>query len=190
MLLIIRVILFIFFIQRRIANVHTKKIKLDMIGLLTSDESQFYSTVQRKFNEYAIKENLNIELDLVTLSNVNSTASTSVYDFVSIVESLYQKKEIKYDIVFYLNHYIDDFDEYFIDLYKYLNETIIDLYDPNVLTLTCIKNNKLVGLPITNGYDALYYNKELLKKYNKEVPRTWDDLIIIGKEIVEKEKKI
>jgi len=117
-----------------------------MIGLLTNDDSQFYTTVQSKFNEYAIKENLNIELDLVTLSNINSTASTSIYDFVTIIDSLYQKKEIKYDIVFYLNYYLDGFDEYFVDLYKYLNEDIINLYDPHVLSLTCIKNNKLIGL--------------------------------------------
>jgi len=36
----------------------------------------------------------------------------------------------------------------------------------------------------------LYYNRNLLKKYNKKVPRTWDELLNTGKEIVEKERKL
>lgn len=44
--------------------------------------------------------------------------------------------------------------------------------------------------PIANNYSVLYCNRELLKKYNKKIPRTWDELMKIGKEIVEEERKL
>ena len=37
-------------------------------------------------------------------------------------------------------------------------------------------------------YDILYSNKELLNKYNKQVPKTWSELINTCKYIIEKEK--
>jgi len=36
---------------------------------------------------------------------------------------------------------------------------------------------------------VLYSNKKLLERYNKPVPKTWDELIDIANEIVEKEKE-
>jgi len=40
------------------------------------------------------------------------------------------------------------------------------------------------------NYEALYSNKELLKKYNKEVPKTWQQLLDTGKEILTKEREL
>jgi len=37
-------------------------------------------------------------------------------------------------------------------------------------------------------YSVLYANKALLKRYNKEVPKTWDELIETTKFILDKEK--
>jgi len=42
---------------------------------------------------------------------------------------------------------------------------------------------------MTLGYTVLYYNKKLLDKYGKRVPKTWDELIETSLEIKEKEKK-
>jgi len=36
--------------------------------------------------------------------------------------------------------------------------------------------------------DVLYSNDILLKKYNKEIPKTWDELLKTSKYILEKEK--
>jgi len=36
----------------------------------------------------------------------------------------------------------------------------------------------------------LYYNQEYLDKYNKELPKTWDDLIETGQYILNEEKKL
>ena len=49
-------------------------------------------------------------------------------------------------MVFYFNYDLNGFDKYFVDLYKWLDKDHINLNDPQILSLTCIKNNKLVGL--------------------------------------------
>jgi ABC-type glycerol-3-phosphate transport system substrate-binding protein len=55
---------------------------------------------------------------------------------------------------------------------------------------TCMYNDKLVGLPMTIDCTLLYYNQEYLDKYNKELPKTWDDLIETGQYILNEEKKL
>jgi len=40
------------------------------------------------------------------------------------------------------------------------------------------------------GYTVLYSNKFLLEKYNKRVPKTWDELIETSKYIIGKEKEL
>jgi len=42
---------------------------------------------------------------------------------------------------------------------------------------------------MTLGYTILYYNKKLLDRYEKRVPKTWDEVIETSLEIKEKEKK-
>jgi len=37
--------------------------------------------------------------------------------------------------------------------------------------------------------DALFSNTALLKKYKKNIPETWDELIETGKYIIEQEKE-
>jgi len=43
---------------------------------------------------------------------------------------------------------------------------------------------------MTLTYTVLYYNKKLLDRYEKRVPKTWDELIDISLEIKEKEEKL
>ncbi len=115
-----------------------------------ADDSQFYTSVLREFNEYSVRENLNIELDLNVLSSGNSTIAASPSNFVSLLGTLYRKKEIKYDIIFYFNFFIDSLDKYFVDFNKYIKGDHMKLFDPQVLSLTCTKSdkkeNKLIGL--------------------------------------------
>jgi len=43
---------------------------------------------------------------------------------------------------------------------------------------------------MTLSYSVLYYNYELLKKYNKRPPKTWNELIETGKFILSEERKL
>ena len=49
-------------------------------------------------------------------------------------------------------------------------------------------NEKIYGIPFFTDGGLLYYRSDLLEKYNKEVPQTWEDLVDISMEIMEKEK--
>jgi len=39
-------------------------------------------------------------------------------------------------------------------------------------------------------YTVLYSNIQLLEKYNKQVPKTWDELLETGDYILKEEKKL
>ncbi len=50
-------------------------------------------------------------------------------------------------------------------------------------------DGKLVALPIYTDAPALYYRKDLLEKYGKDVPTTWEDMAATAKEIQDKERE-
>ncbi|HEY9011726.1 MAG TPA: ABC transporter substrate-binding protein [Devosia sp.] len=49
-------------------------------------------------------------------------------------------------------------------------------------------NGKLVAMPAFTDAPALYYRKDLLEKYGKEVPKTWAELAATAKEIQDAER--
>jgi len=48
-------------------------------------------------------------------------------------------------------------------------------------------NGKLVALPFYTDAPALFYRKDLLEKYDKAVPKTWEEMNTTAKEIMDKE---
>ncbi|OUM67981.1 hypothetical protein PIROE2DRAFT_58379 [Piromyces sp. E2] len=63
------------------------------------------------------------------------------------------------------------------------------MYDPHLIFQTCYHRDTLVALPVTLQYSVLYSNKDLLDKYNKTIPKTWDELLKTSKFILNEEKK-
>ncbi len=64
---------------------------------------------------------------------------------------------------------------------------IIGGYFPAIVELQTA-NGKLVALPSFTDAPALYYRKDLLAKYGKSVPKTWDELAATAKEIQDGER--
>jgi len=106
-----------------------------------------------------------------------------------MIDLLLSKRNEKYDLIFYDNIYSRRFSPHLLDLYDYLDDDHIILYDREIILKSCVYNYKLVGLPVMLDYSVLYSNIELLNKYNKEIPKTWDELYDTGKYIMEEEIK-
>ncbi|KAL6625332.1 periplasmic binding protein-like II [Neocallimastix californiae] len=72
---------------------------------------------------------------------------------------------------------------YFIDLGDWLPAEHMSHFSSGIATQSCKYKDKWVGLPITYEFNVLYCNTNLLKKHNKKIPKTWNELLEIGKYI-------
>ncbi|KAL6597101.1 periplasmic binding protein-like II, partial [Neocallimastix sp. 'constans'] len=75
------------------------------------------------------------------------------------------------------------------NLQDVLSKEHIDLYIPGITTQTGFHNDKLVGIPLTIDYSILISNSNFLNKYNRNIPKTWDELIDSGVYILNEEIK-
>ena len=75
----------------------------------------------------------------------------------------------------------------FVDLSE-ASADIRDGYFPAILESQTV-DGKLVALPLYTDAPALYYRKDLLEKYGKEVPTTWTELEATAKEIMDAERE-
>lgn len=62
-------------------------------------------------------------------------------------------------------------------------------YVPGPLN-ACTIDGRLIALPVFMDAGVLLYRKDLLEKYNYQVPKTWDDMIQQAKDIMGKEKNM
>ena len=64
---------------------------------------------------------------------------------------------------------------------------VVGAHFPSIIESQTV-NGKLVALPIFTDAPALYYRKDLLEKYGKQPPKTWDELAATAKEVQDKER--
>ncbi|ORX81333.1 periplasmic binding protein-like II, partial [Anaeromyces robustus] len=160
---------------------------LNALAFTDNLDVQIYSYLVNEFNDYSKKNNIDITLKLTLFTPSNSTIET--IDFFSLVDSYLLKKSTRYDIYFYENIYTTKFEPHFINLKEWMPKSHIDMYTHIEKSESFFYNNKLVALPAYLDYTVLYYNDRLLNKYNRTVPKTWNDLIETGKYILNEEKK-
>ncbi|KAL6631985.1 periplasmic binding protein-like II [Neocallimastix sp. 'constans'] len=140
-----------------------------------------------KFNNYSKENNLNITLHFNYYSRINST--NNVGDYESQLDILFNRHSQKYDIIFYDNIFSRRYGPHLLNLKELLPNEHINLYSDNILSKTSLYKDKLVGLPVIIDSTVLYYNHELLNKYNKTIPKTWDELLNTSKYILKEEHK-
>ena len=75
----------------------------------------------------------------------------------------------------------------FVDLTEAAKD-IAPLHFPSIIESQTV-NGKLVAMPLFTDAPALYFRKDLLEKYGKTAPKTWDELAAIAKEIQDKERE-
>ncbi len=76
--------------------------------------------------------------------------------------------------------------EQFVDLTE-ATKDVTGAHFPSIIASQTV-NGKLVALPFYTDAPALFYRKDLLEKYNKQVPKTWDEMTATAKEIMDKER--
>jgi trehalose/maltose transport system substrate-binding protein len=75
----------------------------------------------------------------------------------------------------------------FLDLTEAAKD-IAPLHFPSIIESQTV-NGKLVAMPLFTDAPALYYRKDLLEKYGKTAPKTWDEMAAIAEEIQNKERE-
>ncbi|WP_181707737.1 ABC transporter substrate-binding protein [Chthonobacter rhizosphaerae] len=75
---------------------------------------------------------------------------------------------------------------HFIDLKPHVAEEI-DKHFPAIIESQTV-DGKLVAMPMYTDAPALYYRKDLLEKYGKQPPKTWEEMAATAKEIQDKER--
>ncbi|MCC8179559.1 MAG: ABC transporter substrate-binding protein [Planctomycetes bacterium] len=73
-----------------------------------------------------------------------------------------------------------------LDLTPYANGRE-KLHTPPVIANNTV-NGRLVAMPLYLDAGMMYYRQDLLDKYNKPVPQTWQELAATAREIVQKER--
>jgi len=104
------------------------------------------------------------------------------------LDKIIKKDPNDYDLYYTDTVYTGQFAEHFEDLNEWVKEDVIKEYKDGVAYNTCIVDNKLVALPFDVNYGGLYSNMDLLNKYNKTIPQTWDELIATENYIHEREE--
>ncbi len=77
--------------------------------------------------------------------------------------------------------------EQFVDLSDAASG-VIDQYFPSIVESQTV-DGRLVALPLFTDAPALYYRTDLLEKYDKPVPETWDEMAATAEEIMNAERE-
>ncbi|OUM69931.1 hypothetical protein PIROE2DRAFT_2131 [Piromyces sp. E2] len=152
-------------------------------------ENQVFSKLINDFNKYAVENDIDIQININLFTFNNSTINPE--EFESTIETLLKMNETmnKYDLYIYDGLYTNNFGPYLYDLKSILPEKHINMYDDTIIKETSLYDNHIVSLPITLGYKTLYSNEKILKKYNKTIPKTWDEFLTTSKYIMDEEYK-
>ncbi|KAL6608523.1 periplasmic binding protein-like II [Neocallimastix californiae] len=123
---------------------------------------------------------------MILFSKQNSTYELDEYD--STIDYLLKQRSKKFDIYCFDPIYTNKYTLHMVDLTDKISNEHMELYSHGDAKKLCYSNNMWVGLPLFQKYSILYSNKNLLKKYDRRVPKTWEELLDTGKYILEKER--
>jgi len=166
-----------------------KKITLNVIIYSFYDTpDSYYRLLTDGFNEYSLANDLGIDVHLNVLTPQISTMVIENYG--NTIDAYINKQSKEFDIYFYYSSYSRKYGEHFEDIRKYIPAEYLNVYDDSLVKETCSsRDGVFVGLPVIMYVSTLFSNQDLLNKYNKKPPKTWDELIDISKYIIENEKK-
>jgi len=164
----------------------SRAVDLNILLATIEDSLSPFQEYVDDFNEYSKENKLDINLTLKSMTTENF--SLSIENSQMMFDNLVRRRKSQYDIYIYDAAWTPKYCSHFIDLSKELGESHIKNFNDSILSELNQCGDKIAGLPISVAYEALYSNTALLQKYNKEIPKTWQQLHDIGKEILDKER--
>jgi len=78
-----------------------------------------------------------------------------------MVDQLLSKKTEKYELIFYDNIYSMRYAPHLLNLYDYLDEDHIILYDREIILKSCVSDDKLVGI-VNIIYNFFFHSFHIL----------------------------
>jgi trehalose/maltose transport system substrate-binding protein len=79
--------------------------------------------------------------------------------------------------------------EYLTDFKKYIPLEVTNQYFKKIIVNNTDSKGRLVAMPLFASVGMLYYRSDLLEKYHRSVPTTWEELADTASYIVKREKK-
>lgn len=130
------------------------------------------------------KEYPNVQVNIVELPNDASERLTTISTVLQSKDSSLDvfDMDVTWPEMFNVAGWLEPLDDVMTQEDKdgfYANALEANTYD-----------GKLCSLPIYIDAGMLFYRSDLLEKYGYEVPKTWDEVISISKDIMEKEEGI
>lgn len=130
------------------------------------------------------KEYPNVSVNIVELPNDASERLTTISTALQAGDSSVDifDMDVTWPEMFNVAGWLEPLDDVMTE------EEIKEFY-PNAIEANTYEG-KLCSLPIYIDAGMLFYRSDLLEKYGYDVPETWDDVVAISKDIMEKEEGV
>jgi len=108
-------------------------------------------------------------------------------DAIPLYQQLLAAKSKDVDVLFLDVIWLGMFKNNLLDLKSVIPQADQDKHFPSTLGAGLLEG-KLVAMPAYMDVGLMFYRKDLLEKYGKPAPKTWDELAATAKEIQDKER--
>ncbi|KAG4093785.1 hypothetical protein H8356DRAFT_1081047 [Neocallimastix lanati (nom. inval.)] len=176
--LIYLIFLFLYFIEL------IKCIDIQLLFYPNGFNEDYIDYIVKEFNSYSVINDLNIKL----VKNLYSSVTTAE-SYSETIEYLLNLKSSKYDMILFDMIDSKRLRKHFSNLKDYLLESTVEKFKDGLTNETYFINDNFVSMPMYLEYDMLYSNQNYMDKYNKLIPKTWNELIETAKYIISEEEK-
>ncbi|KAG4104241.1 periplasmic binding protein-like II [Neocallimastix lanati (nom. inval.)] len=141
---------------------------------------------EKLLEEWAPENLANYKSVTFELTFANESVQTT--DYENIISQQLNRQNSKYDFFMIDCVWTGRYGEHLLDLQGKINSESVKMHNQVNLD-SCTHENKLKALPLYSDYGILLYRKDLLEKYHKRVPLTWDELETTALYIIDQEKE-
>jgi len=178
LLLVLALVFVVAFSGAVMADSHGEEISLTVAGGAVGQEKEL--TI--KAAEMYMERNPNVTVEVLETPDL---ANDRLGLYLQFLEAESPEVDVyQIDVI-----WPGDLAEHFIDFYDYGAEEVVDKHFQAIVENNTTTDGRLVAMPWFTDAGLLYYRTDLLEKYDREVPETWDELEETAQYIMEKERE-